>query len=130
MPSSMQTTVKNSTDSYPPLKKGRGPTRENLLHYNSEKWSAIPAMDTQPLVDRLLKRDTINSENREKLPFNHRGGSKPFAFHRQDNSMSVATGELQGKWSYFMPLITMKEEMRKLQEQSTQDGDTAISTWR
>lgn len=244
--------VRNSTDSYPPLKKGRGPTRGKdtdtivqmsgkiKLDFNTEsgrpkdsdksakfsnecgylirkfaplqfkKWSAIPAMDTQPLVDRLLskfdldmsktyitkyvheimgqryrtyrydlhqhfkqfetveearlhppddvtqedwdylcnlfslekfkKRATINSENREKLPFNHRGGSKPFAFHRQHNSMSVATGELQGEVELFRATHyneskgwindTAKsryEEMRKLQEQSTQDGDTPIS---
>ncbi|KAJ9678812.1 hypothetical protein PVL29_020878 [Vitis rotundifolia] len=154
-----------------------------------EKWSIIPAMDTQPLVDRLLskfdldmsktyitkyvheimgqryrtyrydlhqhfkqfetveearlhppddKRAAINSENREKLPFNHRGGSKPFAFHRQHNSMSVATGELQGEVELFHAThyneskgwindTAKSRYMRKLQEQSTQDGDTPIS---
>ncbi|WKA04877.1 hypothetical protein VitviT2T_022874 [Vitis vinifera] len=52
-------------------------------------------------LEKFKKRATINSEICEKLPFNHRGGSKPFAFHRQHNSMSVATGELQGEVELF-----------------------------
>ncbi|KAJ9682491.1 hypothetical protein PVL29_018417 [Vitis rotundifolia] len=49
----------------------------------------------------VQKKVVINSENCEKLTFNHRGGSKPFVFHRHHNSMSPATRELQEEVELF-----------------------------